>query len=194
MYIFTKFWFTDNNVSHEPRIHIVGLLVLMLCSVLWFLASVGSIQILQQLLFVGLVASLFWALFGLELLKGLVIPVLVVLTAIPVWDFLNPYLQIATAIIVEAMLNMSSIPFVREGTHILLPSGTFHIEERCSGLRMFVAIVAIALLCIHQWRLRFSVSIVFMLVSLALAIIINSIRIYIVVVAGHLTDMQHYFV
>ncbi|WP_455209080.1 exosortase C-terminal domain/associated protein EpsI [Kaarinaea lacus] len=193
-YIFLKYWFTDSRAVREPKFHVLGFLALLLCSVLWFMAALGSVQILQQLLFIGLVAALFWSLFGVVVLKNLAIPLLIVLTAIPVWDFLNPYLQIATAIHVEAMLHVSDIPFVREGTNILLPNGTFQIEERCSGLRMFVAMVAIALLCIYQWRLRLGISIIFMVLSLALAIIINSIRIYIVVVAGYLTDMQHYFV
>ncbi|HEY5604477.1 MAG TPA: EpsI family protein [Gammaproteobacteria bacterium] len=193
-YIFFKYWFAGQAARREPDFHAVGLAALVFCSVLWFLAALGSVQILQQLLFIGLAVCLFWFLFGKEILKSLAIPVLVLLTAIPVWDFLNFYLQIATAINVEALLKLSGIPFVREGVSILLPNGTFLIEERCSGLRMFVAMVAISLLCIYQWQLRLGAGIVFMLVSLALAIVINSIRIYIVVVAGYLTDMQHYFV
>jgi len=177
-----------------PGLHVPGFIALILFSLVWFLSALGGIQVLQQLLYLGIVAALFGSLFGSRVLKHLAIPLLIVLTAIPVWDFLNHYLQIATAINVEFMLHLTGIPFVREGTNILLPSGTFQIEERCSGLRMFVAMVAIALLCIYQWRLRWQVAIVFMVASLALAIIINSIRIYIVVIAGYLTDMQHYFV
>ena len=193
-YIFLKYWFVEKSEMQIPGLHMPGFLALILVSLMWFLSALGGIQVLQQLLYLGIVAALFWALFGSRVLKHLAIPLLIVLTAIPVWDFLNHYLQIATAVNVEFMLHLTGIPFVREGTNILLPSGTFQIEERCSGLRMFVAMVAIALLCIYQWRLRWQVGIVFMLASLVLAIIINSIRIYIVVIAGYLTDMQHYFV
>lgn len=193
LYIFLRYWLRTETLP-PLKIHFAGFVLLLLSSLAWFVADAGNIQVLQQLALWALIGALFWCLFGFEMVKVLLIPLAVVLTAIPIWDFLNIHLQHITAWGVSFLLGFTGIPFVKEGVHILLQSGTFEIADRCSGLRMVVAAIAIALLYIYQARLRFGAAVLYLVAAVLLAIVVNIIRILTVVIAGHLTQMQHYFV
>lgn len=193
VFIFFKYWRQQDRLP-PLRMSFIGLTLLFASSLLWFIAGIGNIQVVQQLALWALIGSLFWGLFGFKMFEMLLIPLAVVLTAVPVWDFLNIHLQHITAVGVSFLLGFTGIPFVKEGVHILLQSGTFEIADRCSGLRMVVAAIAIALLYIYQSRLRGGYALIYLLASVLLAIFVNIIRILIVVIAGHLTNMQHYFV
>jgi EpsI family protein len=77
---------------------------------------------------------------------------------------------------------------------IFIPEGTFFVDHGCSGQGQLI--VALVVGCIYtylhpmKWRTRF----VLILSAVLTAIITNVFRIYIVVMSGHYTNMQHYFV
>jgi len=197
VYVFARFWFNQDE-STSPPLHVsldvVGLIFLCGSAFLWLLASLGNIQVVQQLALLGVVVFIFWSAFGYKVFKVMVIPLFIMLTAIPLWDFLDIYLQRITAVGVSFLLNLTTIPYLKEGVQILLQSGTFEIADRCSGLRMVTAIVPVALLYSYQWNFKAPVTFIYVLLSILVAILANVVRIFIVVVAGHLTNMQHYFV
>lgn len=197
LYIFAKFWFSKKNPTDSLiaiKLDVFGLLLLLGATVLWMLATLGNIQVIQQLALLGIVGFIFWGAFGFSVFRKLAVPLLIMLSTIPVWDFMDYYLQHITAVGVSLLLNLTTIPFVKEGVHILLQSGTFEIADRCSGLRMLTAMVPVALLYCYQWNFRPLVTSGYVLFSILVAIFANVIRILIVVIAGHLTEMKHYFV
>ena len=192
VYIFGRYWVSKPKI--EYRADIFGMLLLFGAALLWLVAAIGNIQVLQQLALLALTGFLFWGMFGFSVFSNLFIPLMIMLTAIPVWDFLNIYLQHATVFGVSFFLGFTTIPFLKEGFHIVLPNGAFEVADVCSGLRMLTAIVPVALFYLYQYKIRWQVGLLFVLAAILAAVLANTIRILIVVIAGYLTEMKHYFV
>lgn len=177
------------------RPSVPGLVFLSAISVLWFLADLGSVQVIQQVMLVVLPIGIAWAAFGLVAARILLLPVLLVLCAVPIWEIVNQgHLQQLTALFVAKMVALTGHSIYREGMLLVLPAGSFLVAENCSGMRQLMAAVPIGLL--YSWMNGFgvSLSVLYTMAAAAVAILVNTVRIYIVVMAGQLTDMQHYFV
>lgn len=178
----------------RPQPTMVGFLLLLLTSLAWFIAGQKHLQILQQMTLVLLPVFMLLAISGYRITRLLSFPVLSITFAVPVWDSLTPFLQTLTAHGVTLLLNVTGIPSVLEGKFILIPAGTFDVAPSCSGLRQFVVSTMIVGLYSYARRLRWQSASLLVLMAILLSIIANILRVYIVVVAGQLTEMRHSFV
>lgn len=114
--------------------------------------------------------------------------------AIPVWGSVNSILQSLTAQVVGWMLHATGVVASIEGNFIHLPVGTFEIAAGCSGIHFFIVALAIAALYGEIHRDSMKVRIQLLVLAAVIAAATNWIRVYVIVVAGYLTDMQHYLV
>jgi EpsI family protein len=121
-------------------------------------------------------------------------PAVLLYGALPVWSVINGVLQSLTTTVVSRALAAANVPAFIEGNFVHLPAGVFEIAEECSGLRYLVVAVTLALFYalafVHDWRGRAWL----VAVGAAAAIVGNWVRVYVIILAGHLTDMQHYLV
>jgi EpsI family protein len=99
-----------------------------------------------------------------------------------------------TAFVNVWLTRLAGIPVAVEGNFIHIPEGSFEIAGGCSGLHFFIVAMAIAALQgeidRYSWRSRW----VLIGLAAALALVTNWLRVFIIIVAGHLTDMQHFLV
>jgi exosortase A len=170
----------------------------------WCVVAIGSVGWLVGLN-VGLLAMTtlampllalagIWAAAGQAVARRVTFAVLYLYFALPVWELINPLLQSLTAFVNVWLTRLAGIPVTVEGNVIQIPEGSFEIAGGCSGLHFFVVAMAIAALQGEldrdNWRSRW------VLVGLAasLALVTNWLRVFIIIVAGHLTDMQHFLV
>ncbi len=135
-----------------------------------------------------------WACTGSTNARRLAVPLLYFYFAVPLWDAFNTPLQRLTVIVVSAWLRAAAIPAYIDGNLIHLPNGTFEIAGGCSGLHFLVAGLALAALAglLHHERWRERALLV--AAALVVSLVANWLRVFTVVVAGYLTDMQHYLV
>lgn len=183
----------------DPATHfhpsIVGLVLLSSLSVLWFLAGLGSVQVVQQVVLVALPVGIAWAAFGYAAARRLFLPVLLVLCAVPVWEILNQgQLQELNAFFVSKLVALSGVSIYREGILLTVPAGSFLVAENCSGMRQLMVAIPIGLL--YAWMNGFGplLSTLYTAVAAVVAVLVNIVRVYIIVMAGQMTGMQHYFV
>jgi EpsI family protein len=172
----------------------------------WALLPLGALVVLLaglELLFVNnarllllpllLLATIAFV-FGREATRRLAWPVLFLYFALPQWSVLNGALQSLTTAVVSRAVRWTGVPAFVDGNFVHLPSGTFEIAAGCSGLNYLQAGTALAafyaLLSLGTWRARLQ------LVSLAAAVAIafNWLRVYAVIVVGHVSEMQHYLI
>jgi EpsI family protein len=92
------------------------------------------------------------------------------------------------------MLRLSGIPAFVEGNIVHIPEGVFAIEAGCNGMHFFIVAVSIAALYGEIHGDLFKVRFRQVLLAAGIALASNWIRVYVVIVAGHLTDMQHYLI
>lgn len=169
-------------------------LALVILSLCWLIALRAGIELLHQLLFPMLALVAVCAALGIRSGARFWFAFAYFCFAIPVWSVGNEILQSVTVVAVRLMLQLTSIPAYVAGNIVHIPAGAFEIAGGCSGLHFFVVALAIAALSgeIHRDSLRARV--LLLVLGAVLAMVSNWIRVYTIIVAGHLTDMQHYLV
>ena len=133
--------------------------------------------------------------FGPAAARALAFPLGFLYFAIPIWDFINPFLQAATTAVVGVMLAVTGVPSLVEGNIVTIPAGRFEIAGGCAGVAFFMTAGALAALYGHlHYDGRWGRRLLLLVIAFAGAMVLNWVRVYVVIVAGHLTDMQHYLV
>jgi exosortase A len=157
----------------------------------WLIAYRAGLQIVHQAALPALAASALLAIFGWRMLRGMAFPLAWFYLAIPVWDAVLPLLNAISVGAVRLMLRIADVPAYFVNNTFELPLGTFAIADGCSGVHFFVVGLTISLLYgeINRDNLRTRIKLVAFALLLAMAT--NWLRIFIIVMAGHLTDMQH---
>ena len=210
-------WVDTDSLTYTHGYLVAGICVLLIARELQFLRGPLRVQpALLPLLAAASLVSIVAARAGIELIPQLLLPAIAWLAicamtglregrrfafacaylvfAIPVWDLVNGLLQGLSVAAVKAMLGISGIAAFVDGNVVHIPEGTFAVEGGCSGLHYLIVAVSIMALFgeIHRDSLRVRLKLVALAVGFAL--LSNWVRIYVVVVAGHLTDMRHYLV
>ena len=178
----------------ELRPSVFAFVSVIVASIAWLITYRAGVRIAHQALLPAMIFGAFTACYGFAAARRNLLPFGFLYFAIPLWDALNPLLQSGSTFAVRMLLRTAGIPAYFVGNTFTLPAGSLEIAGGCSGLHFFIVGVAIAVLYGElnrdSWRTRLQ------LVGLAavLAMLTNWIRIFIIAVAAHLTDMQHYLV
>ena len=184
----------DNKKSVETRYSVFGVAGTLLMSLLWFLVTLGNVQIGQQFFLIFVIIFIFIAILGIKQAKLFLYPLFILIFAMPVWDFLNIYLRTISTKAVGIMLGYTDIVSFVEGFTIFIPSGTFLVDNGCAGTGQFITALSIAYIFVFmqamQWWLRLSLIVLAVITGL----VSNFVRIFVIIVSGHLTNMEHYFV
>ncbi len=168
----------------------VGLTIL--CSVVWIASAVLHIELFQQVLLVGFLTAIIWALLGWKVLLQLLFPLAFLFFAIPLWGFIiTAPLQEITARVATFALTLFGVPVLAEGHFITIPSGVFQVAKTCAGTRYFIAGLTLSVLFVHIAYNSYLKKALFLLIAIAVIIAANCVRVIAVIMAGHLTDMQH---
>lgn len=163
-------------------------------SIVWLIAYRAGVRIAHQALLPAMIFGAFAACYGCAAAWRNTLPFAFLYFAVPLWDALNPLLQSASTFAVRLLLRTVGIPAYFSGNTFTLPAGSLEIAGGCSGLHFFIVGVAIAVLYgeLNRDSLRTRVKLV--VLAAVLAMLTNWVRIFIIAVAAHLSDMQHYLV
>lgn len=164
--------------------------LLLLSLLMWMLSEFLGIQALAQLSLVSSMAFAIWFLTGITMGKVIFFPVVFLLFMVPVGDFLIPPMMEFTATFTVNLLRMTGIPVFREGMFFTIPSGNWSVVEACSGVRYIIASVVLGVLYAFLNYRSVRKQLIFILVSLVVPILANGVRAYIIVMIGHLSNME----
>ncbi len=164
-------------------------IALVVSLVVWALARLASISVIEQLALIGFAVCSTWLLLGHQTAKVLAFPLFFLFLAVPMGQDLVPPLMEFTADFTVTMLEITGVPVYREGLYFEVPTGRWSVVEACSGIRYLIASVTLGLLYSYLvyrsiWR-----RIVFVALCVAVPILANGLRAYIIVMIGHLSDM-----
>ncbi|WP_085300426.1 exosortase A [Cognaticolwellia mytili] len=174
----------------DTKPSLLALCLIGLTSFFWFISALSYINVLEQFVLFSLFIVLTWAFFGWNIVLSLKFPLAFLYLSIPIGDFLIPYLQFITADISVFMINALGIPVFRDGMYIQIPNGNFHVAEACSGIRFLISTITIGILYSYLNFNRLYKKIVFVLLCCVVAIIGNGLRAFLMILIGHLSDMQ----
>src|SRR5262245_55488902 len=184
-------WIKRRDVAVlTPRPDVLGFLLLSAAGFTWLAAEAAQVQVLAQYAVVAMVPAAVLALAGRRVAGTLGFPLAFLLHAVPFGEAFLPQLMEWTADFTVAALRASGIPVYREGTFFAIPSGHWSVVEACSGLRYLIASVTVgavyAYLTYRTWWKRA----LFFALSVAVPILANLLRAYMIVMIGHLSSMK----
>jgi exosortase A len=167
-----------------------GLLLFVAGGVLWLLGRVADVDAAQQFSVVLMLVAGVWALLGTRVVRRLWFPLMFLVFAVPVGDFLLLPLMNFTADFTVATLRLTGIPVYREGNMFQIPSGSWSVVEACSGLRYLIASLTLGALYAYLSYRSMWKRVVFVLFSILAPILANGIRAYFIVMLGHVSNMK----
>jgi exosortase A len=175
----------------DIRPSVPAFFAVIVASLAWSITYGAGLRIVHQALLPLMIFGAFTACYGSAAARRNVVPFAFIYFAVPVWDALNPLLQSASTVAVRILLRTVGIPAYFSGNTFTLPAGSLEIAGGCSGLHFFIVATAIGVLYgeLHRDSMRTRIKLVAFAAILAMST--NWLRIFIIAVAAHLTDMQH---
>jgi len=157
---------------------------------IWLLGDLAEVQAVRQYAFVLMIPLTAWAILGARVTRAIAFPLAFLAFAVPFGEFLLPPLMSFTADFTVTALQLTGIPVYREGLYFTVPTGTWSVVEACSGLRYLIASLTLgclyAYLSYRSWKYRFA----FVSLSLAVPLLANGLRAYLIVLIGHFSNMR----
>jgi exosortase A len=164
-----------------------GLLAIAALGFAWLLGVLGAAQVISHFALVGLAAAVVLTAFGWRWAAVLSFPLLFLFFAVPFGEALVPRLMDWTADFTVTALRLSGVPVYREGVHFVIPTGQWSVIEACSGIKFLIASLMAGSL--YAWLMYRSPGrrLAFIAASIAVPIIANWLRAYLIVMVGHLS-------
>ncbi|MBC7982223.1 MAG: exosortase [Candidatus Obscuribacterales bacterium] len=168
-----------------------ALFALFLISIGWLLVLRAGIQVGHQLLLPVACALSTCAVAGWFITRRILFALAYLYFAMPVWTLINAPLQWGSIFAVRSMLRLAGIPAYFSGTNFEIPAGVLAIEGGCSGLRLMVVGLALAVLYGELQRASRTQRVLIILLAAGLSAFANWLRIFIIVLAAHYSGMDH---
>ena len=170
-----------------------GVLTVLL-SVAWLILHRAGVQLAHQMLLPLIAWCVTYTAMGGHIARAAAFPFAYLYLAIPLWSLGNGILQEITVHAVRMLLATTSIPALVVGNLVHIPAGSFEIAGGCSGLHFFIVGLAIAALHGELQDATPKARGLLLILAAVLAMISNWLRVFTIIVAGYLTDMQHFLI
>lgn len=168
-----------------PMVPLLGAVFLQL------FALVGDIKILMHIATFTSLPLLVWLLVGNKVAKLLAFPLFFILFCIPIGDQLIPYLQELTTDLSVPLLELTNVPVYRNGLYLDIPEGRFLVAEACSGISFLISSIVFGFAYAYVSFTSLKKRALFVVASVLVPILANALRVYGIVLTGHLSDMQY---
>ena len=175
----------------SPKPAWFGLVLMLGSSVLWLLAYYASIEAIQQLLLPWIIWLFCYSLLGWNLAKQVAFPIGFLYFAIPFWDVFTVPLQYITTDVNGFLLSLVGVEAHIEDVFVTLSVGKFEIAGGCSGLRYLIISITLTTLYSYLNYTRAKSTIVLIISGILMALIANWVRVFIIILAGYATNMEH---
>lgn len=180
------------QVALRPSIAMLPLALLL--SLAWLVVAEASIVALEGLFWPLLAMSVVLVAGGWRVLRWIAFPLAYLWFAVPMWDPVNRLLQAMTIKAVGVLNWVTHVPSQILGNIVVLPQGRFEIAGECSGLHFFMVGLAIGALAGEIHRDRLPTRVLLLVLAGSIALVTNWLRVYLIILAGYLTDMQHFLI
>jgi len=174
--------------SVVPQPTIWGCVVTFGASCLWWACYQAGIAEGEHFAVIGVIEGMLLTSFGGVVFRRLLIPFLYLFLMVPTGEILLPVLQRITAVASGTLLELSGVPTFRDGLFIEVPTGSYVVAPGCAGLNFLLASLALSVayvdLVYRDWGRRLA----FIAAMLGLALIGNTLRVFLIILIAHLTN------
>lgn len=175
-------WMHRDSVLDEPATPDSRGLWLTACAcLLYFLGKMGAEFFLTRISIVIALAGLVWTFWGLQRLRVLAFPLVLLATMVPlpaiVYNKMAAPLQLFASAVSTDFLQLLGIPVYQDGNIIHLSHAKLGVAEACSGLRSMSSLSVLALVLGYLRESRLSVRFLLFALAIPTAIGANVLRI-----------------
>ncbi|QID18544.1 exosortase A [Nitrogeniibacter mangrovi] len=153
----------------------------------WSAGVAFSVAGVEHFAGVLVLITMVWLCAGHEFFRVIAFPMGFLLFMAPVGDFLIPVMMQQTAQFTVEALRLSGIPVYQEGTHFVVPNGSWSVVSACSGIRYLIASLMVGVLYAYLNYRSLKKRLLFVLVALLVPIVANWVRAYLIVLLGYLS-------
>lgn len=171
-------------------VSVTGGIALLVVTLIWVLLELVRIDTLAYLMLPPGVAATAWALLGFRAMLAFLPHVLLLGLSLPFWADLVPGLVSLASVVVGNLVGSLGMPALIEGSSITLPYGRLVIADGCSGIRYFAVSILLAAMTAILNDYRWKGWAAALAIAIALALLVNWIRITALVIIAHQSDMQ----
>ena len=175
----------------RPAVAVYGLLYVALNSLLWLVGELMSVAVFMHAAVVGMIIGLAWTLLGKRVFRVLAFPFFYLYFAVPEGEFLVPYLQDWTAVVVVKLLQLTGIPVFLEGRYLTIPSGDFVVAEACSGVNYLIATLSVGTMFMYLQFRSWLRRALFMVAAIVVPLLANGVRAYGIVMISYLSNYKY---
>jgi len=158
-----------------------GLSLVFAGALLLIVATLGAEVFLARLSFVFTLTGVVWLLGGPPFLKKLSFPLLLLLFMMPIptviYTRITFPLQLMASRMAEGALTAFSIPVLREGNVLELPSQRLDVVEACSGIRSLLSLTFLSLVYGYFFGRRTWIRVTLFFATVPIAILANAGRV-----------------
>lgn len=189
---FILFWLVQQRLPElrqlEPVAWWPGLIWAGAGALIWLVGYAAGVGLARHLALVIMLQGAVLSTLGPLVARGLAFPLFYMVFLIPFGEEFVPLLQTVTAQLAMLFLGWSGVPAHLSGVFISTPTGYFEVAEACSGAKFLIAMTAYAALvcnlCFRSWSRR----IIFLGMSLIIAVLANTIRAFGTIYVAHRTS------
>lgn len=155
----------------------------------WF-ASRTDMRFFQSGLLILAIATIIAFLMGWRMLKALATPVAYLGFGLPivdrfVMDYTQPVQRLSTDVSHEILKLVGQNPYRADASTILLDRFTLDVGIPCSGIKLLLAVAAIAVFFMLIAHLRWWANLILLASILPIAVLVNALRISLIGVVGN---------
>ena len=159
----------------------LGMVVVFLALLIFLIGEVSALFILIQYSFIAVLIGLAWSVMGWQALKIILIPLLLLVFAIPLPYFLeaslSANLQLLSSKLGVAFIRWCNIPVYLEGNLIDLGVYKLQVVEACSGLRYLFPLMSLGFICAYMFDTAWWKRAVVFVSTIPVTLLMNSFRI-----------------
>jgi len=166
-----------------------GLGVLLPSLLLHLLGTAWQVGFLSGFAMLGVLGGLVLTLFGPEVLRVVLFPLLFLAFMVPLpvllVESVSFRLKLLAARLAVAALDLAGMVAVRQGSYIRIPAGTVIVDDVCSGLKYLISLMAFGALYAHISSVSRPQKAVLFLLSIPIAFVANVFRVVLMVVIAY---------
>ena len=177
-------------LSIRPNPEPWALLILVALLFVWLIGAAVDVEIVQQFSMVSIIIASIWLIAGRQVLSYILFPLLFLYFAVPFGQALIPPLMDLTANFTVALIRMVGLPVFQDGLSFSLPTGSWAVVEECSGVRYLIASFLLGSIYAYLNYSSTKKRVIFILLSLFVPVVGNSLRAFGIVMIGHYSGMK----
>ena len=186
--LYDKYRHWPSHLACRPSV-----LMLVPCgflSLVWLAGSIAQFQLLEQVVMPALVLAWVLVVMGWRSAWYLAPTLSLLYLAIPLWDFLLLPLREGTIGFVAMVLELLAIPALIDGFTISLPAGVLVVAGGCAGLNYLLVSLVIGSVNSVLSQGGRAIKIVSLLLFAVTAVLANWVRVLLLVLIAHQSEMQ----